>query len=92
MRVVRPLQALTNMVDIHRASWNADQSLLQLSRSRTMATVTDDPLSRKVEMTNWEQVGYHQRHPGWSSWFFVERLMSNLLGKGKLYQLQVRAL
>lgn len=29
-----------------------------LSRSRTMATVTDDPLSKKVEMTNWEQGNY----------------------------------
>ena len=30
--------------------------LLQLARPRAMATVTDDPLSRKVEMTNWEKV------------------------------------
>ena len=43
-----------------------------------MATVTDDPLSRKVEMTNWEQVGYLQRHPGLFSWLLVGRLKSNL--------------
>ena len=36
----------------------ADSSFDQLSRSRTLATVTDDPLSKKVEMTNWEQVCY----------------------------------
>ena len=28
----------------------------QLARSRTMATVTDAPLDKKVEMTNWEKV------------------------------------
>lgn len=26
-----------------------------------MATVTDDPLSKKVEMTNWEKVWLHCR-------------------------------
>lgn len=29
---------------------------LQLSRSRSLATVIDDPLAQKVEMTNWEKV------------------------------------
>ncbi|KAL8939890.1 MAG: hypothetical protein Q9211_002533 [Gyalolechia sp. 1 TL-2023] len=29
-----------------------------LARPRTMATVTDDPLSKKVEMTNWEKGHY----------------------------------
>lgn len=29
-----------------------------------MATVTDDPLSRKVEMTTWEQVGHQELHNG----------------------------
>lgn len=28
----------------------------QLARPRGMATVTDDPLSKKVEMSNWEKV------------------------------------
>ena len=35
---------------------SADLALIQLSRSRTLATVSDDPLDKKVEMTNWEKV------------------------------------
>ena len=34
----------------------ADSTPTQLSRSRTLATVSDDPLDKKVEMTNWEKV------------------------------------
>lgn len=33
-------------------------SVRVLSRSRTLATVTDDPLAQKVEMTNWEKGHY----------------------------------
>jgi hypothetical protein len=36
----------------------------QLTRSRTFATVTDAPLDKKVEMTNWEKVCfYNGKHP-----------------------------
>ena len=82
MRVVRRLQPLINVVDVALSildeslpTINADENLLQLSRSRTMATVTDDPLSRKVEMTNWEQVGYQQLHIGSFQSLLVERLI-----------------
>ena len=33
-----------------------DDTARQLARSRAFATVTDDPLDKKVEMTNWEKV------------------------------------
>ena len=33
-------------------------SVRVLPRSRTLATVTDDPLAQKVEMTNWEKGHY----------------------------------
>ena len=36
-------------------------TLLKLQRTRTLATVTDAPLDRKVEMTNWEKVSQATR-------------------------------
>ena len=57
-----PITFLKNTFKLRRATHSAEeqrlanQDLLQLSRPRTMATVTDDPLDKKVEMTNWEQV------------------------------------
>jgi len=47
----------------------------QLSRSRTMATVIDDPLSKKVEMTNWEKV--------WLQHYFQLALFSALWPQNK---------
>ena len=57
-----------------------------------MATVTDDPLSKKVEMTNWEKVGGQLLHTRSFPCLIVGRLTSDSLSVGKLYQLQVRAL
>ncbi|KAL9019490.1 MAG: hypothetical protein Q9185_003282 [Variospora sp. 1 TL-2023] len=37
---------------------HSSPSVRVLARPRTMATVTDDPLSKKVEMTNWEKGHY----------------------------------
>ena len=31
-------------------------TISQFARHRNFATVTDDPLDKKVEMTNWERV------------------------------------
>lgn len=46
-------------------------SFRQLSRIRTFATVTDAPLDKKVEMTNWEKVSVTKT-------LFPERLSSKL--------------
>lgn len=52
----------------------------QLSRARGLATVTDDPLDKKVEMTNWEKVGTNNHIHG-----FYGRLLK--LWKGMLKSL-----
>ena len=54
------LQNLHSRSIAHSSIHLTDVALKQLSRSRTLATVTDDPLSQKVEMTNWEKVNTSQ--------------------------------
>ena len=44
-----------------------------------MATVTDDPLDKKVEMTNWEQVR--------SIYYITDRARNLILRTGTLHQL-----
>ena len=86
-----PTSSLHSPLDLDQAGTDhafADGSFDQLSRSRTLATVTDDPLSKKVEMTNLEQVRYrtsrllYPDHCGTSP-------MTDPFTVGKLYQLQV---
>lgn len=68
-------QAEKRMID-------TDYANPQLARPRTMATVTDDPLGQKVEMTNWEKVSDRDALFNWH-----ETMLKRF--SGSLHQLQV---